>query len=56
MLLTAKEAAAKLRVSLSMVYSLVQEGKLRAVRIGRKGRRGKVLIPEKELLKLAQPE
>jgi excisionase family DNA binding protein len=45
-LYTAKEAKDELRVSLSMIYQLVDEGRLKAIRIGAKGKRGCIRIPE----------
>lgn len=45
-LYTAKEAKEELRVSLSMIYQLVDEGRLKAIRIGGKGKRGCIRIPE----------
>jgi excisionase family DNA binding protein len=45
-LYTAKEAKEELRVSLSMVYQLVDEGRLKAIRIGGRGKRGCIRIPE----------
>ena len=38
--LTVKEAAARLRVSVALVYAMVADGRLPCVRLGRKGRRG----------------
>jgi excisionase family DNA binding protein len=43
-LLNVEEGAAYLRVSPSLVYRLCQEGRLPHVRIGGRGRRGKVLL------------
>ncbi len=45
-LYTAKEARDALRVSLSMIYQLVDEGRLKAIRIGARGRRGCIRIPQ----------
>jgi excisionase family DNA binding protein len=42
--MTVKEAAAKMKISESLVYQLVTEGRLRCFRIGSQGRRGKVVI------------
>jgi len=49
MLLTPKEAKERLRISLSLVYQLVDERRLKAIRIGGEGKRGKVLIEESEI-------
>ncbi len=43
-LLTPKEASARMRCSLSMIYQLVEERRLSCVRIGATGRRGKILL------------
>ena len=41
-----KAAAKALEVSPSMVYALISEGRLLAMRIGRKNRRGKLIVEE----------
>jgi excisionase family DNA binding protein len=45
-LLTAKETAQRLRISKSLVYQLIDEGRLEHVRIGGRGRRGKILVTD----------
>ena len=45
-LYNAKEASERMRISLSLLYKIVSEKRIRAVRIGGRHRRGKVLIPE----------
>jgi len=45
---TLKEGAAALSISLSAMWSLSKEGKVRFIKIG-----GRTLIPTKELLRLA---
>ncbi|QDV35005.1 helix-turn-helix domain-containing protein [Tautonia plasticadhaerens] len=44
-----KEAARRLEISPSLAYKLVQEGRLPCVRIGQKGRRGKIVLTEEHL-------
>lgn len=44
--MTVKEAARELEVSASLIYELVADGRLRHYRIGARGRRGKIIIPE----------
>jgi excisionase family DNA binding protein len=48
-MLNAKQAAARLGISLSLLYSLAAEGRIRHLRIGRNGRRGKLLFAETDL-------
>ena len=48
-MLTPKEAAARIGVSDSMIYEWCSSGRLPHYRFGRPGRRGKILIEEKEL-------
>ena len=47
--MTVKEVAGRLEISESLVYRLVGEERLKCVRIGKAGRRGKVVIWEKHL-------
>lgn len=47
--MTVKEAAQRLEISVSLCYRLVQEGRLPCVRIGQKGRRGKVIVLEEHI-------
>jgi excisionase family DNA binding protein len=44
-----KEAAKRLEISDSLCYALVEEGRLPCRRIGRKGKRGKIVIREDDL-------
>lgn len=53
-LYTVAEAADKLRISKSLIYAMVQEGKLPAVRFGRKGRRGCLRIREEDIERLTK--
>jgi len=48
--LTVREAAERMEVSKSLVYRLVDEGRLKAVRIGQRGRRGKIVIMEPDVV------
>jgi excisionase family DNA binding protein len=48
-LLTPKETSQRLHLSKSSVYSLVEEGRLEHYRIGARGKRGKILIPEEAI-------
>lgn len=45
-----RTAAERLEVSQSMVYQLIQEGRLPCLRIGGRGRRGKIVIKEEHVL------
>ena len=47
--LSVAEVADRLGVSQSLVYSLVQERRLKALRLGRRGKRGKILVQEDSL-------
>ena len=47
--MTVKQAAEKLEVSPSMVYALIDEGRLPHERIGRRGKRGKIIIRDEHL-------
>lgn len=47
--MTAKQAAAKLEISQSLLYRLIQEGRLPCRRIGQRGKRGKIIVLEKDL-------
>lgn len=47
--MTVQQAAQKLEISVSLAYSLVAEGRLPCRRIGRKGRRGKIIVSEEDL-------
>lgn len=47
--LTPKEAADRAGCSLSLIYQLCHEGRLAHLRIGGRGRRGKIIIPVSDL-------
>jgi excisionase family DNA binding protein len=47
--MTVAQSAERLEISISLVYRLIEEGRLGCVRIGQLGRRGKVVIREKDL-------
>ena len=47
--MTVKQAAEKLEVSPSMVYALIDEGRLPHERIGRRDKRGKIIIRDEHL-------
>ena len=47
--MTVREAAERLEVSEKLVYRLVAEERLRCVRIGAAGKRGRVVIWQKHL-------
>jgi excisionase family DNA binding protein len=49
MKLTPKQAAEKAGVSLSLIYALCHERRLRHYRVGGNGKRGKILIEESDL-------
>lgn len=42
--MTPQQAADRIGVSRSLVYALIAEGRLRCIRVGRRGRRGKIVI------------
>jgi excisionase family DNA binding protein len=47
--MTVKQFAERAEISLSLAYALVEEGRVSHRRIGRKGRRGKIVIREEDL-------
>jgi len=47
--MTVKEASKELEISPSLTYQLIADGRLPHVRIGGKGRRGKIIIKEKDI-------
>jgi excisionase family DNA binding protein len=47
--MTVRDAAVRLEISKSLVYRLIEEGRLPCVRIGQLGRRGKIVIREKDI-------
>lgn len=44
-----REAAEKLEISRSLLYRLIEEGRIKCVRIGQRGRRGKIVIREPDI-------
>ncbi len=44
-----REAARRLEISPSLCYQLCQEGRLGHIRIGARGRRGKIVIAEGDI-------
>ena len=52
--LTPKEAAERARVSLSLIYTFVSEGRLAHYRLGGGGKRGRILIDSTDLDALAR--
>lgn len=49
--MTVKQFAQRAEISLSLAYSLIEEGRVPHRRIGREGRRGKIIIHEDDLKK-----
>jgi excisionase family DNA binding protein len=47
--MTVREVSQRLEISLSLVYKLVEEGRLPCRRIGQRGRRGKIIVMEDDL-------
>lgn len=47
--MTPAEAAERLEISRSLVYALIEEGRLKCLRIGRRGRRGKIVIKDEHV-------
>jgi excisionase family DNA binding protein len=47
--MTVKEFARQAEISLSLAYELIAEGRVGHRRVGRSGRRGKILIEEEAL-------
>ena len=43
------QAAERLEISRSLIYALVEEGRLKCLRIGRRGRRGKIVIKDEHI-------
>lgn len=48
-MISPKQIASRLGVSLSLVYSWLDSGSLPHYRFGRKGRRGRIMVDESEL-------
>jgi excisionase family DNA binding protein len=48
--MTVKQFAERAEISLSLAYALIEEGRVPHRRIGRKGRHGKIVIREDDLL------
>jgi excisionase family DNA binding protein len=44
-----QEAAKRLEISRSLVYRLIEEGRLPCLRIGQRGRRGKIIVKEEHI-------
>lgn len=53
-MLTAKEAAQRLRISLSLMYRLIEQKRMPCVRIGGVGCRGKILVREEDVKKFLE--
>ena len=51
-MLTVKEAASRLRVSKSLVYEWCKDRRLSQVRLGKQGKRGRILIRSDDLDRL----
>jgi excisionase family DNA binding protein len=49
MLLTPKQAAEKIGASVAIVYGLVADHAIACYRIGRRGKRGKIMLDEADL-------
>lgn len=47
--MSVKEFAKRAEISLSLAYAMIQEGRISCRRIGRKGRRGKIVVREDDL-------
>lgn len=47
--MTVKEAAERLEISQSLCYTLIGEGRLKCLRIGAAGKRGKVVVRESDV-------
>ena len=47
--MTVVEAARLIGVSKSLVYRLIEEGRLSHIRVGQRGRRGKILLREPDV-------
>jgi excisionase family DNA binding protein len=49
-----REAAEKLGCSASLIYAFIEEGRLPHIRLGRRGKRGKISIREEDLKKFVE--
>ena len=47
--MTVKEAAEKLEIRVSLTYQLLADGRLPHLRIGGKGRRGKIIVKDEDI-------
>ena len=52
--MTVKEFSKRAEISLSLAYALVAENRVPCRRIGRKNKRGKIVIREEDLLKFLE--
>jgi excisionase family DNA binding protein len=52
--MTVKEFAKRAEISLSLAYALIEEGRVPCRRIGRTGRRGKIVIREEDLARFLE--
>ncbi len=52
--MTVKEAAKKLEISASLAYALIADGRLPHLRIGARGRRGKILLRDADIEKFLE--
>jgi excisionase family DNA binding protein len=52
--MTVREFAERAEISLSLAYALIEEGRVPHRRIGRAGRRGKIVIREDDLIKFLE--
>jgi len=55
-MLTVKEAASRLRVSKSLVYEWCRDRRLSHVRLGKQGKRGRILIRVEDLDRLIREQ
>lgn len=55
-MLTVKEAASRLRVSKSLVYEWCKDRRLSHVRLGKRGKRGRILIRSDDLDRLMKEQ
>lgn len=52
--MTVRDAARRLEISTSLCYEIIAEGRLACCRVGRQGRRGKILVTEADLQKFLE--
>lgn len=53
-LVTVKQAAERLEISLSLCYKLVEQGRLPCIRLGGQGRRGTIRVSEDDLRRFVE--